>query len=207
MLSNSILLGFAYADVAEMGSATLVVTNNSLSNAEQLTGELAEYLWQHREEFAGEMVSIDEAMRRVSQLSGNVCLLDTGDNIGGGSPGDSTWLAHELQRRWLGRTLMCIADPRAVSECEKAGVGQSIQLEIGGRSGPLHGTPFNVRVTVQDLRDGKFEETEPRHAGISVYDQGRTAVVTTDADLTLILMSLRVPPFSLKQITSVVTHK
>ncbi len=120
VLSNSILLGFAYADVAEMGSATLVVTNHSPNSAEQLTGELAEYLWQHREEFAGEMVSIDEAMRRASQLTGNVCLLDTGDNIGGGSPGDSTWLAQSTPGRRLGRTLMCIADPRAVSECEKA---------------------------------------------------------------------------------------
>ncbi len=84
----------------------------------------------------------------------------------------------------------------------ESSIGQSIQLEIGGRSGPLHGTPLSVPVTVQDVLDGKFEETEPRHAGISIFDQGRTAVVTTDADLTLISMSLRVPPFSLKQITS-----
>lgn len=111
VLANSILLGFAYADVPEMGSATLVVTDDTPSDAERLANELAEYLWQHREEFAAEAISIDEALQRALRLKGHVCLLDTGDNIGGGSPGDSTWLAHELYHRRVDQSLMCIVDP------------------------------------------------------------------------------------------------
>jgi len=202
VLANSILLGFAYADVAEMGSATLAVADNAPDRAEHLAVELAEYLWQHRAEFCGENISLNEAMQRASQLEGAICLLDTGDNIGGGSPGDSTWLAHALIQRHLGPALMCLVDPLAVAECERAGVGQTILLKMGGHSGPLHGAPLETRVKILDLRDGKFEESEPRHGGFSVFDQGRIAVVQTESKLTLILTSLRVPPFSLKQITS-----
>ena len=42
-----------------------------------------------------------------------------------------------------------------------------------------------------------------RHGGITNFDQGRTAIVETeDGLLTVMLISRRVPPFSLKQLTT-----
>ena len=51
-LSNSVMLGFPYSDVPEMGSAVLTVTDGdpALGSA-RLADELAAYLWQHRQDF------------------------------------------------------------------------------------------------------------------------------------------------------------
>ena len=51
IVSDSIVLGFPYADVAEMGSATLVVTNDDPGLAGVLAHELAVEMWEMREDF------------------------------------------------------------------------------------------------------------------------------------------------------------
>ena len=51
--------------------------------------------------------------------------------------------------------------------------------------------------------DGKWTETEARHGGRRDNDQGPTAVIDLGNDNTLVLNSLRTPPFSLGQLTSI----
>jgi microcystin degradation protein MlrC len=75
-------------------------------------------------------------------------------------------------------------------------------MPIGGRSGPLHGHPFESTFTVQSLHDGTFREREPRHGGYSTFDQGRSAVVRSEHGPTVLLTSRRMAPFSLAQLTS-----
>lgn len=201
VLSNSILLGFPYADVAEMGSAVLVVTDNDLLRAQHLAHELAASLWTRRHEFVGRLISIDEALDQAAQLEGRVCLLDMGDNVGGGSPGDGTLLAHALHTRRLGESFVCLCDPAAVRAAEAAGVGQEVQLEVGGKADVLHGEPLEAVFRVVGLHDGRFEEPQPRHGGFRVCDQGRTAIVRCESGLTVMLTTRRMAPFSLCQLT------
>jgi microcystin degradation protein MlrC len=54
---------------------------------------------------------------------------------------------------------------------------------------------------VRSLHDGRFSESEVRHGGKAEYDMGKSAVIETD-DLTLLVHSIRTPPFSLNQLTS-----
>jgi microcystin degradation protein MlrC len=202
VLSNSILLGFPYADVAEMGSATLVVADGDRALAQRLADELAEWLWAHRSEFVAELVSIEEAVERAYGGPGPVCLLDMGDNVGGGSPADSTFLARALDQRGQGNALVCLFDPVAVQAAAAAGPGARVRLAAGGHTDERHGEPLETDFTVVSLHEGKFRETQARHGGFTDCDQGPTAVVRTDRGLTAILTSLRMPPFSLGQITS-----
>ena len=62
VLTSSILLGFPYADVPEMGSSALVVTDDDPALAEQMVDQLAQAMWQDREKFIGELISIDDAL-------------------------------------------------------------------------------------------------------------------------------------------------
>lgn len=204
VLSNSILLGFPYADVAEMGAATIAVTDNDRPLAEQMAGELAGWLWANREELRGQLTSVDQALDSCqSTPSERICLLDMGDNVGGGSAADGTTLAAELFRRRLGPSLVCLFDPESVHACQQAGIGQAVHLRVGGKSDSQHGAPLELDVRVISLHDGKFREDAPRHGGIVQFDQGPTAVVASlDDTLTLILTSLRMVPFSLQQILS-----
>jgi microcystin degradation protein MlrC len=202
LLFNSILLGFPYADVPEMGSSTIAVTNADPDLAQRLAFELARHLWDRREEFAGQFITIDEALDKAASLRGPVCLLDMGDNIGGGSPGDGTLLAAAIHERELEKSFVCLCDPDAVSQAQAMGEWGAGKFRVGGKTDSRHGVPLQVDATVVGLYDGQFEEPQPRHGGFTKIDQGPTAVIRTDGGLTVMLTSRRTPPFSLRQLTA-----
>ena len=201
VLSASVILGFPYADVAEMGSSAVVVTNDNPELARRLADELGQMLWDRRDDFVGTFIdpkaAIDEALAREPP----VCLLDMGDNAGGGSPADGTVLAHLLIEQKIAGGFVCLYDPASVQAAEQTGPGQRTRLEMGGKTDDLHGPPISADVEVLSLHDGLFTESEPRHGGSSRFDQGRTAIVRTESGLTIMLTSRRQPPFSLSQLT------
>jgi microcystin degradation protein MlrC len=200
LLSASLFFGFPYADVPEMGTAVNVVTDGDPALAQRLADELAGELWDRREEFRSDLLDVPAGVDRALELESPVCLLDMGDNVGGGSPADGTFLAHEFLRRGLGPTFVCLCDPEAVRTAEAAGVGATLDLAVGGRTDALHGPPLDATFRVQWIGDGRFSEPEARHGGMRDFDQGRTAIVTT-GPLTIMLTSRRMVPFSLHQLT------
>lgn len=195
VLAVSVLLGFPYADVPQMGSALTVTTDNDLDLAKRYSTELAGWWWDHREQFRGKLISVEDAVRRAATAPRPVCLLDMGDNVGGGSPANSTVLVHKLIRQNVGPAFASLNAPDAVTACTEVGVGATLVLSIGQPT-------LTARFTVRGLFDGVFEETEARHGGLQRYDQGPTAVVESDSGLTLMLTSRRTAPFSLRQLTA-----
>ena len=185
-----------------MGSSIVVVTDNNPAGAESLANGLGTELWNARQDFAGQFISIDEALDRAAGLDGPICLLDMGDNVGGGSPADGTLLAHALHQRRLGPSFVCLYDPTAVQQAEAAGCGKRLRLAVGGKTDNRHGPPLEADFKVISLHNGRFEETEARHGGFTHFDQGRTAVVETADGLTVMLTSRRMAPFSLRQLTA-----
>jgi microcystin degradation protein MlrC len=204
VLSNSILLGFPYADVPEMGSSTLVVTDDDPELAHRLADDLASELWDGRESMRGHLLKVDEAIQLAKdRTTERVCLLDMGDNVGGGSSGDGTVLLAALHQTKLGPSFVCLADPNAVERCCRSGVGTRLVLEIGAHTDQLHGVSCSLQVDVQSLHSGQFSEPEPRHGGIREFDQGTTAIVrSVDSPITIMLTTRRMVPFSLQQLCS-----
>ncbi|MEQ9409619.1 MAG: M81 family metallopeptidase [Fuerstiella sp.] len=202
VLSNSILLGFPYADVREMGSSTIVVTDNDQPLAETLAFELADTMWQMRDQLHGDMTSVAEAVEACATSTSRICLLDMGDNVGGGSAADGTELLAEIHARGIDRAFGCLYDPEAVLQCQAAGVGSRLRLQAGGHTDQLHGDPLDIEVQVRSCHDGRFSEPQPRHGGIVDFDQGATVVCETDSGLTLMLTTRRMVPFSLQQLIS-----
>jgi microcystin degradation protein MlrC len=204
VLSNSIILGFPYADVPEMGSSALAVTDGDLPFAQKLANELADSLWQHRDGFRSQLVSIDHAVEQANlHPQHRYCLLDMGDNVGGGSAGDGTFLIGQLIHQAKHPTFACLYDPEAVARCREEGVGAVVALSLGGKTDKQHGPILQLEVTIQSLHDGRFEETQVRHGGIRHFDQGLSVVVRCNRSrVTLLLTSKRTVPFSLQQLRS-----
>ena len=195
VLSNSVMLGFPYADVPEMGSAFVAVTDNDPGLAQKLADEMAAWLVEHRRDFVGDLPSVEVAVAKAMTVEESVCLLDVGDNIGGGSPGDSTLIAQALDARGTGRAFVCLFDPPAVQRVADAQAGGTLELTVGR-------PPMRAIVTVRGIYDGRFTESQPRHGGKTSYDMGQTAIVETKNGLTIMLTSRRTPPFSLNQLRS-----
>lgn len=202
LLSNSILLGFPYSDVPEMGSAVVAVADGSHADAAAGAAELADKMWTMRDQFAGDFTSVAEAVEMCRTATERICLLDMGDNTGGGSSADGTELIAALHANQIGPTFACLYDAAAAETCRHAGIGSTVQLSVGGRTDDLHGSPIPVEGEVLTLSDGRFHEPEPRHGGMTEFDQGATAVIRTTSNLTIMLTSRRMVPFSLHQLTS-----
>jgi microcystin degradation protein MlrC len=201
VLSASLLLGFPYADVREMGTSVLVVTDDVPDLARQLADDFAEYLRLRRRAFVGELISVEAAMERAASAPKPACLLDMGDNVGGGAPGDGTVLLSALVRRGV-KAFVAIYDPETVSEALKAGIGATFEARLGGKTDRLHGEPVAATVRVRGIYDGRFEEPEARHGGRSHYDMGQSIVFELASGQTVMATSKRVAPVSLRQLAS-----
>ncbi|MBE1608595.1 M81 family metallopeptidase [Actinopolymorpha pittospori] len=191
VLSVSVVEGFPYADVPEMGMSFLAVADRDDAIARAAADRVARAAWEMRAEFVGEAVPVDEALfRAAAALAGPVVLLDIGDNVGGGSPGDSTHILHAARRLGVRGLAQLLTDPVAVSRCAEAGVGGRVSLDVGGRTDDRHGTPLAVTGVVTAVTDGRFEDPTPTHGGVRSYDMGPTAGLRTDDGFDLVLTSV-----------------
>jgi microcystin degradation protein MlrC len=252
MLSVSCLYGFPYSDVAEMGATVIAVSdgkleqrdptlwlehfcsgNSSISSpvsrslAQTAADAMAAFWWNRRADFVGQLISVEDAIhiadeQRARDSGGPVGLLEMGDNVGGGSPGDGTWIVHGWLARktpssglsatfspWKGekgqqeRLLTVIADPAAVQLAIAAGGGETVRLPVGGKLDPRrHGPPIEDTFRVLRITDGKFSEAEIRHGGYSRFDQGTSVVLEGASGVTIIATTRRVAPMSLQQVLS-----
>ncbi|NBO92436.1 MAG: M81 family peptidase, partial [Planctomycetia bacterium] len=195
VLSDSILLGFPYADVPEMGAAAIAVTDGNDALAQQVANQLGSTIWQHREELVGQLISIDDAVRTTATAAAPVGLLDMGDNVGGGSPGDSTSLVHALLAQGVRPCFVCLYAPQVVRAAGTAGVGGRFRARVGT-------PPLEAEFTVRGLADGRYTDSQVRHGGQTTYDQGATAVIETDTGLTIMATTRRAGPWSIRQLTA-----
>lgn len=204
MLSASVIQGFPYADVEEMGMTFLAVHDGDPAAAREAARWLARRAWERRAEFVGDTPSPDDALRHaMAALKGPVLLLDVGDNIGGGSAADSTVLLEAAQRLGVRRYLQTLYDPEAVTASVASGVGTTVTLDVGGKTDNLHGKPVTVTGRVRVIADGKFEDPRPTHGGWRFFDGGTTVVLETTDDHTLVLTSNRIGNTSIEQMYSV----
>ncbi len=200
ILSVSILLGFPYADVKEMGSSVIVVTDNNPEQAIVVSKQLETYIIGHKNDFKGVKKDITDSLSLIAESEKPVLMLDMGDNVGGGSPGNSTFLLNALEQHGQYKSFICIYDPQAVLQAEKHREGDTFDITIGDLKNDA--AYFAGLVTLRLLADGKFKETTPRHGGQVNFDMGKIAVLITAKGNTIMLISLRTPPFSLCQLTS-----
>ncbi|CAN5394153.1 M81 family metallopeptidase [soil metagenome] len=191
ILSASITFGFPYADIADLGTAFIVVADNLPELAQAQATRLSNWLVDNRELFRGELISPEEAVARIEDSPKPVGLLDMGDNMGGGAPGDSTILVRLLHEAGCYRALAYLPDPLAVQAAQAADIGSRITLDIGGKLPMTPSSPIRMEVTVISFHDGIFRETKPRHGGLTGGNMGPTAVVRSDTGLTIMLMSRR----------------
>lgn len=204
ILGNSIFLGFPYSDVDKMGAATLAISDSDPQLAQAAADELAYTLWEQRSELKGVLVSVSQAIDQVRQEpKKRFCLLDMGDNVGGGSPADGTTIARAMLEHPVGKAFICIYDPEVAMICSAQDPGVLIQAHVGGKTDTSHGSPLELNLELVSVHSGLFSESKPRHGGIVKFDQGISVVAKIlGSDLTLLITSKRMVPFSLEQLRS-----
>ncbi|WP_018625921.1 M81 family metallopeptidase [Niabella aurantiaca] len=198
MLSVSIVLGFPYADVPEMGTSIIVVSDDQSQQAQLFAAELYDDIISRKEKFVGTKNDIAAVLPGIEKYPRPVLLLDMGDNIGAGAPGNSTFLLRAIEAFGKYTCFICLHDPQIVRQAAQYQPGEIITIELPGG----HDQRIAHRVKLLKMADGAFTEPDPRHGGQVHYDMGPIALLSTGSGSMILVTSLRIPPFSLRQLTA-----
>ena len=203
VITATLSMGFPFADIRDAGCSVMVTTDGDQDLADRLADEFAQYMWDNREVFRAELVSVDEAIALARATEGGpVVLAEGSDNPGGGGPCDGTFILRALiEADFQGAVVAVIADAESVARAVAADVGCEVELEVGGKSIALHGEPVELRARVQAITDGNFINKGPMGRGKSAQ-MGRTAVVKVGG-VEIILTELRIQPYDAEVLRSV----
>lgn len=208
VLAASVSGGYQYNDCPYIGPAVVVVTDGDDGLAEREAKRLADRMWATRDRIKLNLPEADRAVANAMKAKKfPVALFDIGDNIGGGSAGDATFLLAELVKQKATGWVMVVYDPAAVRAAKKAGLDGAFDMAVGGKSDKAHGDPVRIRGTVRSLHAGRYVETAVRHGGGRYWDMGHAAVIeaegsTKDLANYLVVTELRSSPNSIHQLVS-----
>lgn len=204
MLDVSVSEGFPYADVQQMGMSVLASHRTDARAARAAVNEIATMLWQVRGQLQGGGASPEEALRSLdhSRHAKPALLLDVGDNVGGGSRGDSTTILNEAIRIGVGDFLISLWDPATVASLADTRIGERVSVNVGGHSAEQEGFPQPLQATLIAYSDGRYEDPGPTHGGLFRYDAGPMVALRTDDGIVVVLTTLSVGTTSPEQFRS-----
>jgi microcystin degradation protein MlrC len=200
----AVMGGFAYSDTAFTGVSLIVTTNDNATKAQRYADELAEIVMANKDAALPDFLSPDAAVNKAMQMPGRpIILVDSADNIGGGTPGDGTDALKAMLQAGAQDGAVVLADATAAAACHAAGVGAELTLTVGGKTDQWHGEPVAVTGVVRGLTDGVFICELPENHFASFFgdrvDMGPTAWLRVDG-VNLILTTYKIPPFDLGQL-------
>ncbi|WP_305987298.1 M81 family metallopeptidase [Roseibium sp. MMSF_3544] len=188
LLSVSLAHGFPWADVADVGTRTLVIADDDAELAQKTAEMLGQEFFELRYEVTNDFSTLENALDEAAAfLNGPVVLADMGDNSGGGAPGDSTFVLHALLRQRLTHVATGIYwDPVAVRICQDAGTGATLRLRLGGKIGPDSGDPIDLSVKVMNITSGLGQ-----HLGKGLEPLGTVVWLRASDEVDILINDLR----------------
>lgn len=199
VINVSLNMGYFLADVPDMGSSILVITENDLELAQNYAAELAQWVWDRREDWYYDLPTAKEALALAEQAGEfPVILSDMRDNPGGGSPGDSTGILKTfLEADLQDACILYIVDPEAAAICHAAGVGAKVSLAVGAKASSLQGEPVQMHAEVIALSEkGEFDYAGPMFAGL--HGQMGLSAHIRQGGVHVLLVSVREQPFDME---------
>ena len=160
VLSVSLIHGFMWADIAEMGAGVLTVTDGPRSTVDAESGTVAKAFFAGRLETRALRKTIDQVLAITEAADEDpqgrpFVVADACDNAGGGAGSDSTFLIEAiLAKKLRGYAIALLWDPIAAQLAAAAGVGTTFRLRLGGKTGPRAGRPLDVEATVLAIGRG-----------------------------------------------------
>jgi microcystin degradation protein MlrC len=161
--------GFPAADFHDCGPAVFAY-GETQSDADAAADRIASLVLASEGAFNGALFPAAEAVARAMQIAATaskpVVIADTQDNPGAGGDSDTTGMLRALLDAGAeSAALGVMVDPAAAERAHAAGVGSTITLALGGKSGVAGDAPFEGAFVVEALSDGRFDATGPYYGG------------------------------------------
>ena len=170
--------GFPAADFAHCGPSVFAYGRTQV-DADAAADQLAAIIESHEGDFDGRIYTPDEGVHLAMELATTakkpVIIADTQDNPGAGGDSDTTGMLRALVRNRAERAAIgVICDPSSAKAAHAAGVGATVKLALGGKSGIKGDAPYEATFVVESLSDGKFVAPGPYFGGRDM-DMGPSA--------------------------------
>lgn len=199
LLDVSICHGFYLSDIRDMGLSVLAVADGDRELAQSTANSLSDGVFAHRACFDCKKLTAREAVAKALQSKKfPVVLADVADNPGCGASVDSTGLLKELLDQGAQDVAFAVMyDPQVVEQAERAGVGSTIAVALGGKQVPARtGGPLAVTAYVKRLTDGQFRNRDEMSQGL-LMKFGKCALLQIDG-VQVIVCSVRTQPWDLE---------
>ena len=203
VVTATLSMGFPFADIADAGVSILVTTNGDMELADTYADQFATNIWEMREQFTFNLHTVESAIEIANQTDSKpIVLADGADNPGGGGPCDGTTILQKFMEADVQDAVIAvIADPESVARAVEAGVGNRVELDVGGKTDTQHGTPVTLTGYVKTLSDGRFILKGPMGRG-TLGNMGTTAVIQVGG-IEIILTERRIQPYDAEVLRSV----
>ena len=161
--------GFPAADFAHCGPSVFVY-GRTQADADMAADKLVALIESHEDDFDGRIYSPDDGVRHAMELARTarkpIVIADTQDNPGAGGDSDTTGMLRALVRNKATRAATgVIYDPQSAKAAHEAGVGATVKLALGGKSGIPGDAPYEETFVVENLSDGNFIASGPYYGG------------------------------------------
>ena len=170
IINLTIMGGYGYADTPNTCMSIVATAERDADLALSVAGDLAWRVWEQREAIliVRPVVSIDEGVRdALSRTEWPVVLVDLGDDPGSACSADSPAVLESLLQHGASDAVLTIRDSHAVEALMAAGVGATLELEVGASVDDRFYSPVTVRGTVRLIDDGNYMICGPTHGGWS----------------------------------------
>lgn len=191
LLSLSLVHGFPWTDVADMGAKVLAVTDGDRTLAARITAEVGAEVAAIRGPAYVRPVPVAVALAdALARPAGPVVVADVADNPGGGATGDSTVMLRAVLEAGVPGCLGPLWDPLAVSLARAAGVGARIALRVGGKADPAGAPPLDLEGEVTAVTEAAWQSWAGTRMSLGAACVFRTGAVD------VVLVSLRDQAYS-----------
>ncbi|MGH2558835.1 MAG: M81 family metallopeptidase [Thermomicrobiales bacterium] len=182
IIDASLWVGYVWADEPRSG-ASVVVTGTDPERIQREAMAIATRYWDARFAFDFSVPAGDAGWCITQSLAHGarpVLISDSGDNPTAGGAGDLPYMVERLLAREVvargERTAIVasIADSAAVAACAGAGVGEQVDVTLGGKLDPIHAHPLPVTAIVKAM-----VRADPIGGDIAIVQSGGLQVILT----------------------------
>lgn len=164
--------GFPAADIADCGPSVVAFARDQ-AIADGAAERMADLVLAAEPRWDAGILQPDDAVAEALRLSAAgarpIVLADTQDNPGAGGSSDTVGVLEALLRARADEAVVAVlTDPDAARAAHAAGVGATLHIGLGGKSGAPGQAPLHGAFIVERVSDGAFTATGPMYSGARV---------------------------------------
>jgi microcystin degradation protein MlrC len=137
ILCASLFVGQPWVDAPNAGASVVIAAERDPTLALREAKRLAKLFWNARKQFHFEEESAEPEQAVMIALSAKerpLFITDSGDDTTAGAPGDNAYFLKLMLTKGVKEALVAgITDPEVVASCQHLGVGDKLDVKLGGR--------------------------------------------------------------------------